>query len=355
MNVVPEKQPAAVPPPAPERAPRPRVSRSRHIPSWQVAALYVVLIGGAVLFLIPFAWMLVTSLKTADRIMVYPPEWIPKEVVFTYRSPSGPVEVDPPLVENKGGKTEIRLPGTSDVIWVPADAVRSALRVSPQWGNYRETWRTVPFALFFKNTLILAALVVIGTSLSASIVAFGFSRIPFPGREALFMLMLSTMMLPGIVTMIPSYILFRELGWIDSLKPLWVPAFFGGGAFNVFLLRQFFRTIPKELDEAAIMDGASWWQVFWRVLLPLTGPAVTTVALFAFIGAWKDFMGPLIYINSLEKQTLELGLQTFQTLYGTHWELMMAGAVIVVLPLIVIFFLGQKVFIQGIVMTGLKG
>jgi multiple sugar transport system permease protein len=162
-------------------------------------------------------------------------------------------------------------------------------------------------------------------------------------------------MLPGIVTMIPSYILFRELGWIDSLKPLWVPAFFGGGAFNVFLLRQFFRTIPKELDEAAIMDGASWWQVFWRVLLPLTGPAVTTVALFAFIGAWKDFMGPLIYINSLEKQTLELGLQTFQTLYGTHWELMMAGAVIVVLPLIVIFFLGQKVFIQGIVMTGLKG
>jgi multiple sugar transport system permease protein len=165
-------------------------------------------------------------------------------------------------------------------------------------------------------------LTVIGVTLSSSVVALGFSRIPFPGREALFMLMLSTMMLPGIVTMIPSYILFRELGWIDSLKPLWVPAFFGGGAFNVFLLRQFFRTIPVELDEAAIMDGASWREIYWRVMLPLTGPALTTVALFSFIGAWKDFMGPLIYINSLEKQTLELGLQTFQTLYGSCAEAM---------------------------------
>lgn len=334
---------------------RDRAGHSRSIPLWQKALLYVTLIAGAVLFLVPFVWMISTSLKTGDRVMVYPPEWIPRQMVFTYASPHGSVEVDPPLVDNRDGKAQIRLPGTADVVWVPAASVSSRLRIAPQWGNYKETWRTVPFALFFKNTLILAVLVVLGTTLSASIVAFGFSRITFPGREALFMLMLSTMMLPGIVTMIPSYILFRELGWIDSLKPLWVPAFFGGGAFNVFLLRQFFRTIPKELDEAAIMDGASWWQVFWRVLLPLTGPAITTVALFAFIGAWKDFMGPLIYINSLEKQTLELGLQTFQTLYGTHWELMMAGAVIVVLPLIVIFFLGQKVFIQGIVMTGLKG
>lgn len=339
-------------PPVPARH---RAGRSRSIPAWQVVVLYLVLFAGAALFLVPFAWMLSTSLKTADRIMVYPPEWIPRQVDFTWNSPDAPIPIDPPLVENRDGKAQIRMPGTSDIRWVPASSITRTLRIAPQWSNYKETWRTVPFALFFKNTLILAVLVVIGTTISASIVAFGFSRITFPGREALFMLMLSTMMLPGIVTMIPSYILFRELGWIDTLKPLWVPAFFGGGAFNVFLLRQFFRTIPKELDEAAIMDGASWWQVFWRVLLPLCGPAMTTVALFAFIGAWKDFMGPLIYINSLEKQTLELGLQTFQTLYGTHWELMMAGAVIVVLPLIVIFFLGQRVFIQGIVMTGLKG
>lgn len=268
------------------------------------AILYLVLILGALVFMMPFLWMLSTSLKTPDLVTQYPPVWIPPKFM---------------------------------------------------WSNYVQTWKTVPFGLFTKNTLQVALLATIGTTLSACVVAFGFARIRFPGRNALFVLMLSTMMLPGIVTLIPGYILFRELGWIDTLKPLWVPAFFGGGAFNVFLLRQFFMTIPLELDEASRIDGASWWQVFWQVVLPLAGPATTTVALFSFIGAWKDFMGPLIFINSLEKQTLELGLQTFQTLYGTHWELMMAGAVIVVLPLLVIFFIGQRFFIQGIVMTGLKG
>jgi multiple sugar transport system permease protein len=340
---------------APVSAPAPR-SRPGRKGSWLNGfVLYVVLFAGAFGFLVPFGWMVVTSLKTTDRVMIYPPEWLPRQTVYTYRGPSGPVEIEPPLVDNRGGKAQVRLPGVDAPQWVPAASVTKQVRVAPKWSNYAETWRTVPFAMFTKNTLTLAVLVVLGVTLSSSIVAFGFARIPFPGREALFMLMLSTMMLPGIVTLIPGYMLFRELGWIDTLKPLWVPAFFGGGAFNVFLLRQFFRTIPIELDEAAKMDGASWFQIYWRVVMPLTGPATTTVALFSFIGAWKDFMGPLIFINSLEKQTLELGLQTFQTLYGTHWELMMAGAVIVVLPLIVIFFLGQKVFIQGIVMTGLKG
>lgn len=334
---------------------KPKSTARRKTPWLPFVVLYAVLIGGAVMFLVPFVWMVVTSLKTTDRVMIYPPEWTPRQTVYYYQADTGRVKIDPPQVENKGGKTQVRLPGGSELVWVAASSVTKADELAPKWGNYVETWRTVPFALFTKNTLTLALLVVIGVTLSASVVAFGFARIPFPGREALFMLMLSTMMLPGIVTMIPGYILFRELGWIDTLKPLWVPAFFGGGAFNVFLLRQFFRTIPVELDEAAKMDGATWAQIYWRVVMPLTGPATTTVALFSFIGAWKDFMGPLIFINSLEKQTLELGLQTFQTLYGTHWELMMAGAVIVVLPLIVIFFLGQKVFIQGIVMTGIKG
>jgi multiple sugar transport system permease protein len=319
-------------------------------------ALYLVLFAGAFVFLIPFAWMVVTSLKTGDQVMTYPPQWVPKETRYYLRTGGGRVEIPPPLSENtRAGVARVKAPGDKVPREVPLADVERETRVSLRWSNYAETWRTVPFAMFTKNTLILAVLTVFGTTLSACLVAFGFARIQFPGREALFGLMLSTMMLPGIVTMIPGYILFRELGWIDTLKPLWVPAFFGGGAFNVFLLRQFFRTIPTELDEAAKIDGASWLGIFWRVVLPLTGPAVTTVALFTFIGAWKDFMGPLIFINSLEKQTLELGLQTFQTLYGTHWELMMAGAVIVVLPLILIFFLGQRLFIQGIVMTGLKG
>lgn len=232
-----------------------------------------------------------------------------------------------------------------------------ALPNTPQWSNYVRTWRIegtdVTFALFFRNTLILAVLGTLGTTLSSSVVAFGFARLRFPGRDRLFVLLLASMMLPGIVTTIPSYIGFRYLRWIDTFYPLIVPAYFAG-AFNVFLLRQFFLTLPRELDEAARLDGASFFQVYWRVLLPLTRPALVTVALFAFIGAWKDLMGPLIYLNSTEKQTLELGLRTFQTIRGTEWNLLMAGSVIVLVPLLVLFFVGQRYFIQGIVMSGLK-
>jgi multiple sugar transport system permease protein len=232
-----------------------------------------------------------------------------------------------------------------------------ALPRIPQWHNYVRTWTIegtdVTFATFFRNTLTIAVLTTLGTTLTSSLVAYGFSRLRFPGRERLFVLLLATMMLPGIVTMIPSYIGFRYLHWIDTLYPLIVPAYFGG-AFNVFLLRQFFLTLPRELDEAARLDGANYFQIYWRVLMPLTRPALITVALFAFIGKWKDLMGPLIYLNSTEKQTLELGLRTFQTIRGTEWNLLMAGSVIVLVPLLILFFLGQRYFIQGIVMSGLK-
>jgi len=167
------------------------------------------------------------------------------------------------------------------------------------------------------------------------------------------MLLLATMMLPGIVTLIPSFIGFRYLHWIDTLYPLIVPAFFSG-AFNVFLLRQFLLTLPRELDEAARLDGASFFQIYWCILMPLCRPALVTVGLFAFIYAWKDLMGPLIYLNSTSNQTLELGLRTFDTMYGTIWNLLMAGSVIVLIPLLILFFAGQKYFVQGIVMSGLK-
>ncbi|HEY3268609.1 MAG TPA: carbohydrate ABC transporter permease [Armatimonadota bacterium] len=232
-----------------------------------------------------------------------------------------------------------------------------ALPHAPQWVNYAHTWRIegtdVTFALFFRNTIVIAVLGTIGATLSSSVVAFGFARLRFPGRDRLFVVLLATMMLPGIVTTIPSYIGFRYLHWIDTFYPLVVPAYFGG-AFNVFLLRQFFLTLPRELDEAARLDGASFFQVYSLVLLPLTRPALVTVGLFAFIGHWKDLMGPLIYLNSTEKQTLELGLRTFQTIRGTEWNLLMAGSVIVLIPLLVMFFLGQRYFVQGIVMSGLK-
>lgn len=227
----------------------------------------------------------------------------------------------------------------------------------PQWENYVRTWKIegtdVTFALFFRNSLILAVLGTLGTTLSSSIVAFGFARLRFPGRDRLFVLLLASMMLPGIVTTIPSYIGFRYLRWIDTFYPLIVPAFFGG-AFNVFLLRQFFLTLPRELDEAARLDGAGYGQIYWKLIMPLSRPALVTVALFAFIGSWKDLMGPLIYLNSTENQTLELGLRTFQTIRGTDWNLLMAGSVMVMIPLLVLFFAGQRYFIQGIVMSGLK-
>jgi multiple sugar transport system permease protein len=240
-----------------------------------------------------------------------------------------------------------------------AEVVQSpwALPHIPQWINYVHTWTIegtdVTFADFFRNTLTIATLSTIGTVLSSSLVAFGFARLRFPGRDRLFILLLATMMLPSIVTLIPSYIGFSKLHWIDTLYPLIVPAFFGG-AFNVFLLRQFFMTLPRELDEAARLDGASYFQIYWSVLMPLCRPALITVGLFAFIYSWKDLMGPLIYLDSTQNQTLELGLRTFQTIRGTEWNLLMAGSVMVLIPLLVMFFLGQRYFIQGIVMSGMK-
>lgn len=225
------------------------------------------------------------------------------------------------------------------------------------WHNYVTTWH-VPgtdnyFSYFFRNTLLIAGLTTIGTTLSSSLVAFGFARLRFPGRDRLFLLLLSTMMLPTIVTLMPSYIGFRYLHWIDTFYPLIVPSFFAG-AFNVFLLRQFFMTIPRDLDEAARLDGASYFTIYWKIILPLTKPALITVALFAFIYAWKDLMAPLIYLNSPENQTLELGLRTFLTIHQTDWNLLMAGSVMVLVPLLVLFFIGQRYFVQGIVMQGLK-
>ncbi len=222
--------------------------------------------------------------------------------------------------------------------------------------NYRTvlTNEAAPFFLFLKNSVLVAVFSTTGVLLSSSLVAYAFARLQFRGRDRLFILLLSTMMLPGIVTMVPTYILFSELRWVDTVLPLTVPAFFGGGAFNVFLLRQFFMSIPRELDEAAILDGGSNATIFWKVIMPNSGAALATVGIFTFIYNWRDFMGPLIYLNSPEKQTLEVGLRTYQSLHQEHWDLIMAASVIVALPLILIFIIGQRYFVKGIVMTGIK-
>jgi len=222
-----------------------------------------------------------------------------------------------------------------------------------KWNNYAKAVRTVPIATYLKNTLFLCAANVLGILLSSAVVAYGFARMRFRGRDALFILMISTMALPGQVTMIPVFALFRSLGWYGTFLPLVVPAFFGN-PFYIFLLRQFFRTIPEELAEAARIDGAAEWRIFWQLVLPLAKPALATCALFQFLATWNDFFGPLLYINDPSRYTLAYGLQQFMSSYGGEWAQLMAGASIFTVPVIVLFFLAQRTFIQGIATTGGK-
>jgi len=226
------------------------------------------------------------------------------------------------------------------------------------WENYREAMIILPFARYLGNTLFITTIVLLATLFTSSLVAFGFSRLRFYGRNTLFSLCLATMLLPGQVTMIPLYILFARLGWVDTLLPLIVPAFFGS-PFYIFLLRQFFLTIPIEYDEAARMDGAGPWRIYWNIILPQAKPALATVAVFCFVGVWNDFFNPLIYINSFEKATLTLGLNFLKTqIIGsgvTQWHLLMAASVLVLIPNVVIFFLSQRQFIKGVNVGGLRG
>jgi len=264
---------------------------------------HIILVAGAVLFTLPFAFMLSTALKTPQAVFRVPPEWFPA-----------------PLV----------------------------------WANFPDALRAVPLLRYAGNTLFLAAANIIGLTVSSALVAYSFSHIHWPGRDILFMVLLGTLVLPRQVTMIPIYIVFSRLGWVGSYKPLIIPAFFAG-PFAVFMLRQFFMTIPLELSEAAKLDGCSEWGIFWRIIVPLSKPALTTIAIFVFIAQWNDFMGPLIYLNDPDTFTLSLGLQMFQRQHSTEWTLLMAASVMAALPIIVLFFFAQRVFIQGIALTGIKG
>lgn len=267
--------------------------------------MWGLLLTGAVLFMLPLYIMVVMSLKTAGEF------------------------------------------GTTSIWAWPKDLTFENFHIVLNNPN-------APFFLFLKNSGIVTTVSTIGVLLSSSLVAYAFSRLRFPGRDRLFILLLATMMLPGIVTMVPTFLEFKYLRWIDTFYPLTIPAFFGGGAYNIFLLRQFFMGIPRDLDEAALLDGASHATIFWRVIMPNSGAALATVGIFSFIYTWKDFLGPLIYLNSPEKQTLELGLATYRSLQQEQWELLMAGSVLVMIPLLIMFMLGQRYFVKGIVMSGIK-
>jgi multiple sugar transport system permease protein len=223
------------------------------------------------------------------------------------------------------------------------------------WTAKGDRTKTITFLTYLSNTLLVALLSVIGTLVSSSLVAYGLSRIQWKGRATLFNVTLATMMVPFPVLMVPLYGVFRSLGWIGTLMPLWVPMFFGG-AFNIFLLRQFFLTIPSELSDAARIDGCSEFGIFWRVILPLARPALSVVALFTFLNAWNDFLGPLIFLTEPETFTMALGLEQYRSQFGgSEWHLLMGASALLVMPIIVLFFFAQKTFIQGISTTGMGG
>jgi len=221
--------------------------------------------------------------------------------------------------------------------------------------NYLRGLTILPFARYFVNSLIVSVLATVGNMLSASLVAFGFARLRFPERDKLFILLLTTLMIPFQVTLIPTFILFKNLGWVNTYLPLTVPHFFGISAFYIFLMRQYFMTIPYDLDEAARIDGASSFQIWWGIMVPLSAPALGTVGVFSMLASWNDFLGPLIYMNKPDMRTMALGLQFFVGQYGTRWNQLMAVAVVTTIPVVILFFLAQRFFMRGIAMTGITG
>lgn len=258
---------------------------------------------GALFFSLPFLWMLSTAVKPPYEVWVMPPKWIPSSISFR---------------------------------------------------NFVEPWDYLPFLTFYRNTVTVVIVTMIGTLTSSSLVAYGFARLRFPGRGILFVILLSTMMLPAHITLIPLYLLYTWVGWVNTLLPLTVPSFFGA-AFNIFLLRQFIMTISPELDDAARIDGASYFGIYSRIVLPLIKPALGVVAIFSFTYHWNDFLHPLIYLNSTKWFTIALGLRLIQSRTDIQIQYTMAMTVVSLIPVLTVFFLAQRYFIQGIVVTGIKG
>lgn len=264
---------------------------------------YLIMTLGALTMIIPFLWMLSTALKKPGQIFTMPPQWIPKPVV---------------------------------------------------WSNFAKAWSSLPFAQFSSNSFKIAILTTLGALLSCSWAAYAFARLRFPGRDALFAVILATMMIPGQITMIPIFIVMKYLGWYDTHLPLWVPSFFGS-AFGTFLLRQFFFSLPEELDDAAKIDGCNPFEIYWKIYLPLSKPALATLGVLTFLSSWNGLLGPVIYLKTIEKFTLMIGLSFFQGQYTTDYSLLMSGSIISLIPIILLYMVAQKYFVQGIALSGIKG
>jgi multiple sugar transport system permease protein len=274
-------------------------------------AVWGILISGAILMIIPFLWLVSSAFKLKSNIWLFPPQWIPDPVVV---------------------------------------------------GNFTRALTVLPFGLYLRNTTFIVVVHIIEAIVISSLCGYGFARIRFFGREVIFMMLLATMMIPHTVLMIPQYVMFRVLGWIDTYLVFLIPPIFaaGGGGFAsgpffVFLVRQFFRTIPNDLSDAAKIDGCNHFGIYWRVMLPLVTPALATIAVFSFLNSWNDFMGPLMYLISPDKRTVALGLQYFRSAYMTEWNLLMAASTAMTIPVVIVFFFAQRYFVEGAVISGIKG
>jgi multiple sugar transport system permease protein len=289
--------------PTSDRQVVPGVSRKAVRNGVKTTAIYIVILVMAALTLVPFLWMLSTSLKVREQLYAFPPEWIPDPVSFE---------------------------------------------------SYRVLFDPLPFDIFFLNSLQVALLSLAGTLLACSLAAYAFARMRFPGREPIFALLLTTMMIPAQVLLLPLFILYKNIGWLDTLYPLWVPSFFGS-AFGTFLLRQFFLSLPTELTDAAKIDGCSHFGIYWRIILPLSGPGLATLGIFTFMGSWNSFLVPLIVINKIDLRTVPLGLAALQGSNEIRLNAVMAASTLSILPILIVFFFAQKYFVQGVVLTGIKG
>ena len=272
----------------------------------QRLVLFLVLLVGAVSMAAPFFWMISTSLQEQGQV----------------------------FASNKAWWQE----------WLPTSFV---------WQNYLKVWAVVPFARFYLNSIIVSICITVGQVATSAMAAYAFARLNFPGRDKLFFGYLATMMIPGAVTMIPVFILLRNLGWIDSYKAMILPGIFS--AYGTFMLRQFFLTLPKDLEDAAKIDGCSYRRIFWHIILPLSKPALATLSTFTFMGSWMNLMWPLIVVNTNTKYTLPVGLAYFQGVHGTDWELLMAASMMMILPILLVFLFNQRFFVEGIKLEGIKG
>jgi multiple sugar transport system permease protein len=283
----------------------PTVYRSRPKFSVWRTFIWAALIVGALVMFMPFLWMISSSLKAQQDVFQYPPKLIPDPVM---------------------------------------------------WSNYIEAVVYKPFGVYIRNTLFLVAVNMFAVLMASSFVAYGFARLRFPGRDLWFVVVLATMMMPYYVLMVPIFIMFTRLHWIDTYLPLTVPAFFGGGGFNIFLMRQFFRSIPTELSDAALIDGCNEFQIYWKIMMPLAKPALVSLGILCFLGTWNDFIGPLLYIKSPDLFTVSIGLATFRSILATRWDLLMAASSSMTIPVVALFFAAQRYFFEsgGITLTGLK-